>query len=214
MLNNQNRTRKIIKLLLIVLVICFLYFVIVLFSRSGEAKVTFKILPDASELFINNKKVNGRNTYLAPGKYTVSARAQGYKDDTTEITIGDESKQVILLPQPESQEILAFLEKNPQIQAQREALGGQKNDAIGQKITENNPLLAKLPHTEITGPFSINYSLTPSSDGRYTIFIQDSSPTGRQNAIAWIRNQGFNPSELLIIFADFKNPLNGEAQND
>ena len=59
--------------------------------------------------------------------------------------------------------------------------------------------------TDLTGPFTITYLGTENSIDK--ISITNSSPNGRQKAVKWLKDQGYNPSNLDISFVDFINPL-------
>lgn len=68
-----------------------------------------------------------------------------------------------------------------------------------------SPLVMIMPHTDINGPFTIEY-VTTKDDVDY-IKVTDSSPQGRVNALHWLRENGINPTNLNIEFDDFINPL-------
>lgn len=205
--DKQRRLKNAIKTFLGIIAIIFIYFVFIAISRIGETKTTFIVIPENSEIYVNDKRTKGLSIYLSQGKYSVSARSEGYEEDTVEINVVKNAKDVILLPKPVSQEALTFLSNNPEVQSRRESLGGQRADQDGQKLIDKNRLLPKLPYTDILGPFSIDYSLTPSTNDKVALIISDSSPDGRQNALKWIRQQNQDPSEYEIIYQDFVNPL-------
>lgn len=60
--------------------------------------------------------------------------------------------------------------------------------------------------TDINGPFSIAYAGIDTK-GFYHMQVSDSSPKGRQEAIKWLENAGYDISTLVIDFVDFNNPL-------
>jgi hypothetical protein len=60
--------------------------------------------------------------------------------------------------------------------------------------------------TDINGPFSIAYAGVDTK-GFYHMQVSDSSPGGRQAAIKWLENAGYDISTLVIDFVDFNNPL-------
>lgn len=209
----KNNSRKIIWIIGLVVVAFIGYVLILTISRAGETKVTIRVAPETSQVFVDGKPTKSERVYLGKGEHKFKATLEGFSDDEVKINTKD-TQEVILLPKPTSDSALNFLEDNPAIQSEREALGGQKNDQIGQEISENNPLLSKLPVHEVSGPFSIDYSLAPSSDKKHTILISNSSPKGRANAVTWIKAQGYNPSELLVEFVDFNNPLTRKDLDD
>lgn len=188
--------------LLVVILLC-----INLIPKIGKTKVSINVSPSDSMISINNKPSSRGVKYLKPGKYTFTAKRDGFSDDTIALELQNISQEIQLIPSPITQAAFDFLKNNPKIQIEREALGAQRSEQTGQKITNTNPLISKLPYTDIDGPFTIAYALTPSSDGTVDIIISDSSPEGRENAIKWIKSQGVDPSDLNLIFYDFQNPL-------
>lgn len=60
--------------------------------------------------------------------------------------------------------------------------------------------------TDINGPFTIAYAGIDTK-GFYHMQVSDSSPRGRQAAIKWLENAGYDISTLVIDFVDFNNPL-------
>lgn len=78
---------------------------------------------------------------------------------------------------------------------------------------DNNPTNLDLPYFDSDGPFTVDYS--SGADLRYDkpfIKITDSTPSGRVSALKWIREQGYDPSDLDIRYIDFVNPLEESAE--
>ena len=73
-----------------------------------------------------------------------------------------------------------------------------------QKFGEGGPLITLI--IDINGPFSIAYEGVDTK-GFYHIQVSDSSPGGRQAAIKWLEDAGYDISTLVIDFVDFNNPL-------
>ncbi len=66
---------------------------------------------------------------------------------------------------------------------------------------------------EVNGPFTITY-LGNDKDSNYFIFsISTSSPRGREKAMDWLRDQGYNPTESIIEFSDYENPTAKELSD-
>lgn len=211
-MNNDQRKKRMLALGIGLLVVLFGFQAILFLSRIGEKKVKITVIPSTAEVFVDDREVGG-SVYLANGEYTFKARAEGYKDDEFKVSVGEGKNVVELIPSPESPEAIEFLDDNPAIQAKREAIGGRRSEQLGDKVKNETPILSKLPVTDISGPFSIDYG--GSGDREYGSFllVSDSSPKGRASALKWIKQQGVDPTDLEIKFADFYNPLTeGAAQ--
>lgn len=190
-----------------VILLIIIIFLSLLVSRDGETKVIINAVPKDSEVFMNGEAIKNGTYYLRSGKYTFTAKKSGFKDDSQKITVGTETITVGLIPSPDSDEARNYLVNNPNVQAAREAIGGQRANQKGLKLEQQTPLIKSLPYTDITGPFSIDYGPSDTRKGGTVIIISNSSPEGRINAIKWIKQQGFDPVDMEMRFDDFTNPL-------
>lgn len=201
MLSKKAKTALVAGLILILL------WLSLIISRIGEVKLTVSAIPSEAEILINQEKIKGKEVYVKPGAYTVSANYEGYEEDSVVVEVGSAPVVVELIPEPESEEARSFLDENPEIQAEREAIGGRRYAKQGQDVRERIPILNSLPVTEILGPFSIDYGLSDSRKDGVFLEISDSSPQGRVNALKWLRQNGQDPTDFEIRYSDFTNPL-------
>jgi hypothetical protein len=186
-----------------------LYQIFGLASRSGENRVTIEVIPGDAKVEINDTEASAGDNYLSPGKYVIKASSPGFKSDeqTIEVKKSDPPVEVGLIPEPVSAEARKYIEENPDIQRNRERIGGTNARRQGEETENRNPIIAQLPRIDIIGPYTIDYG--PSATREYGIFLEisNSSPDGRKNALKWIREQGQDPTDLEIIYSDFINPL-------
>lgn len=207
---NSQLSRKLLYLLGAAVVCLVLYLLVLTFSRSGETKVEINVIPEDSLIYINGKQITETVTYLKPGEYEFSAKKDGFKEDKQKITIEDEDTVVELIPAPDSQEAFDFLENNPELQRQREVIGGKRANLAGSELEEETPLIALLPTDQldrINGLFSLDYGPSPVRENGVFIEVSSLSPKGRANAAKWIRERGTDPTDLEIRYVDFENPL-------
>lgn len=206
------RQKWVIVLVLFALLITF--FLTIAISRIGKTKVNVELIPKDSSLFIDGKKSNPGDNYLKPGKHIFEAKKDGFTNDKVVLQVESESLEIGLIPDPKSEEAIDWLNKNPEIQLKREGIGAKMSSLLGEYIEDNTPIINELPYTDVEGPFTIDYGTTP--DRLYGSFIEitDSTPLGREVAISWIKNQGYDPTNIDIRFDDFENPLLPEDINE
>jgi hypothetical protein len=200
------------KLIVILFLVYVIFIVSLLISLLQTTKVTINIqsMPSDSKLFIDNIEVKSGNTKIEPGTYTFKATKDGYKDDEYSITI-KEYVDVRLLPKPISQ--LAIEQYNDEkIQQKREEFGGIRANLIGQDLKDNNKITSILPvnkfeHLGVKGPFSIDFGYRTNQ--QLYLLISNSSPNGRQNALQYLRYNGYNTANYDIEFADYNSPAEG-----
>ena len=75
-------------------------------------------------------------------------------------------------------------------------------------------MISKLPYSDVTGPFTIDYGPSTTRKDGVFLLISDSSPRGRVNAFKWIRQQGYDPTDFEIVYTNVANPLAKEPEND
>ena len=194
----------IVSLLLFILVI---FIVFTSIDRVGKEKVSIELIPNDSTVYINNKKINSGDNYIKKGTYKFSAKKEGFKDDIQTITVPSGGISIGLTPEPISNKAKKWLQDNPNIQAQRESMGGRMASLRGSYIEKNTPIISSLPYTDTSGPFSIDYSGSNNREYGTSIVISNSLPQGRLEALRYIRQNGGDPTNLDIRYEDFKNPL-------
>lgn len=190
---------------LVFIVIVFSLFIAI--SRVGKTKVTITAIPEDSQVTINKQSSQTGDVYLTPGKYVFSAKKDGFLADTQTIDINGGSSIVGLTPAPNSSQALKWLKDNPDIQRRREAIGGQNTDRVGQQATEITPIISLLPITNAQDQYSIDYGASKSRSGGSFILITSPFPDSRDKALQWIKDQGYDPTDLEIVYDNFSNPL-------
>lgn len=210
----QSQRKKLIFIIGLVVIIFVLYQIVLFISRLGETKVEITVVPYDSVVSVNNEPIEGRTIYLGQGNYTFSAQKDGWSSDEQSIDVGKDTVQVGLIPEPSSEQTKQYLKDNPDIQLQREAIGGLRANLKGQKIQNQNPLVEFLPYSQESPPFSIDYGPSKERKGDVFLLISDATPNGRQAALDWIRLQGVDPTDLEIFFSDFLNPLSVKEKAD
>lgn len=184
------------------------YFIVLKISRVGEVKLLVRVVPGDTILSVNEAPVKAGVMYLSPGKYTFKASKQGWKDDVQKVTLkSDGPHDIGLTPIPNSVEASKFLTANPDIQLEREKIGGENFNKNAQAFSEENPITQLLPYIKSSGPFRIDYGPSKTRKGGVIIIISDSTANGRVNALKWIRQQGFDPTDYEIVYSDFVSPL-------
>jgi hypothetical protein len=209
-----DKKNRIILLLLGGIVAGFLIWNLVLFiSRIGLVGVNITAVPDDSKITMDGKDVKPGKIYLKPGAYNFTASRQYFttikkKFDTNDMLVPG---TLYLLPRPDSQEALDFLNKNPKIQQQREAASGVESNAIQKKLEEKSPITSSLPYEN--SHYKIEYLTDESYNVSYTVTLlaiingpQDYERYKaqivqyKQEALNYLQNKGVNIKKAKITF--------------
>ncbi|HSX27989.1 MAG TPA: PEGA domain-containing protein [Candidatus Saccharimonadales bacterium] len=201
----------------IILAVFAVYGISLLTQRAGRTEVAIQVSPSSAKVTIDGKTSHSGSVYVSKGKHTFKASADGYSDDSSTITVGDNKASVYLLPTPQSQAVKDAVSRDQKLQTQREAIGGARAEAEGQAFQDKNPIVSQLPFPfdgtdELTpADFEINYATSTDSKNGIAIQVNAVRPDIRKGAVDQIKLWGYDPSDMYIQFLDFKNPLASEA---
>ena len=177
-------------------------------SHAGKVYASIYVLPEDATRKIEGKEVGG-GIWLEPGTYRFSAEKQGFTKDEQVIRVSADTPELYLLPTPASNETRRWASQEA-VSVKREMYAGLKASLVGENIRSSTPIIEFLPHYDIAAPYSIDYGL--EENNHVYLLVGNSTPSGRVRALQWLRDKGFNPSELDIRFDDFNNPTIGARQ--
>lgn len=195
---------------ILVLALFFPFVVVALFltsqvGRSGKIAVTVEVLPKDSQVMLDGKEIDEGTIYLAPKTYTFTAAKAGFETVSVNLTVTEDNHYVGLLPKPASADAENWAAKED-VWPERERIAGRRSETLGKETALRNPLLDKLPYSDIMGPFTVDYAFLKTDSTKTRVVIYNSTENGRIKALQWIRSQGVDPADLMIEFEDFDNP--------
>jgi len=161
-------------------------------------------VPNDPTITIDAKKVSANGKVnVTPGKHTVAAKRNGFYDKTTDVTVKmGETQKVQIIMNPSGDVGYQWLRDHPDLATQWEAVIGHQFDQNSQNTTTRNPLISYLPMIRPT--WRIDYGVSekhPTDPTAVTITITyGGAEIDKQNALQWIKDQGFNPSDYDIVF--------------
>lgn len=200
-----------LKVFIVIILLIISTTLLTLLPRMGKNEIVINVLPENSEIFIDNKKIESRTVYLKNGWYMIRAKKSGFRDDVLKINI-KKNMIINLLPEPNSKQAYQWVKDNPAIQQKREEMGGEIDSLINSYYINKTPIREILPYYNIQAPFAIDYGVRNNDQYETYIEIHDTSTVGREKALQWIRQKGYNPTDLDIYYSDFINPFFGEGE--
>ncbi len=178
-------------------------------SRRGMTPVTIYVAPSDSQVYIDGDESKSGVVYMTPGKYDFSAAREDFKEDKKTKSVGDKPVNVYLLPTPSNAAGAAYIRNNIEVQAEQASVYDKMASEQHDNLSKNSPLLNKLPYTDIENYFSIDYGASETRKDNIELVVSNSTSEGRLNALKWIRQQGYDPTDFEVKFVDFDNPLAG-----
>lgn len=205
-----SRLKKVVFTSLFIGILVVGYNVFLFISRIGETKVVIEAAPKSSLIFINGEPGHAGANYLSEGEYTIQARMSGFTDAEEKIQVLDKPQVVYLLPEANTEKARQYLTDNPGDQTDRVVLWDKLAYKKGQTTRSKTPIIESLPYTSVGEYFSIDFGPSDNPKIGTELIVSNSSPEGRANALKWIRQQGYDPTDYYIKFVDFNNPLGGQ----
>lgn len=209
----MNRNRKfmyiagaIVVLILLVLWIVFAY------QPPGTLAVRVVVLPYDSTLTVDDKPSSAGRLFLSLGTHTLKASRSDFTDVTKTIKTDDlKPNQVIyMMPLPNSEAAIKWLEAHPEVQELREKAGAEDAATRQQEISKKFPIIDELPYESLD--FRIAYGLT--SDNKLTLQItlypyalksnttvyQQQLRDFKAEAKQWLSQNGVNLTDYEVTF--------------
>lgn len=199
--SSQNKLRLAIGLFTGLILILAIFSLVDLSSRRGKVAVTIESSPQDSIVKINGEKAKNGEVYLLPGDYIFSAEKDGFDKYERRFTVSEKSNKIVLTPTAKSGEAKKLVNKTSQKEQQR--IKDQQNRSIQNDILAKNPIMRFLPKVDVAGPYRVDYNVArDNSTSDRHIVIGISTPSGRQNAIKWLRSTGIDPTTIDIRYDD------------
>lgn len=209
--NNEPRLslRKAVLIVVTILVSVVGYNIAISISRHGKTPVIISVAPSDSQVYVDGEESKTGTVYMTPGEYVFTAVREDFKEDRQNFVVGEKPTSVELLPTANTAAGQSYVRDNVEVQAEIASVYDKKASRQQKSLQVTNPLLSELPYTDIEGEFSIDYEGSETRKNGTVLVVSNSTSEGRNNALKWIRQQGYDPTNFEIKFVDFDNPLVG-----
>ncbi len=171
--------------------------------NTGVIEVQAKVPTDATAMIDGDKIDVGSEVRVKSGKHKLMVSRKGFTTNTQNITVttGQDTAIYTIYLQAADQTGQKWLDDHTGSAIELEGSGSRAYDALSAQNTLNNPIVEQLPL--IDPQFRIDYGTSeshPNDSNRIGIYIQASDPSGRQAALSLLRDKGFDPSDMELIF--------------
>ena len=160
------------------------------------------ITPASSKITINGQSRHSGTIRVRPGEYKIVVSRVGFSSDTysTNVKKGATSQVGIVLVS-NSISTASWYYNHPADEEIAEGISSRENTAAAQVAVNAVPLIKLLPFTGPNFAYQINYGSKPDSNSAIPIiYITAQSQQAQQEALAWIRTVGYNPSKMTIQY--------------
>lgn len=201
----QANKRRIIFGLVGLIILLIVWFVFDTVSHIGKIPVVIKTVPSDASITLDNKKYGNGTQWLVAGKYNLTVSKDGFGTEKKSVLITPKKSQNVIAVSlgPKSDEAKKWANEHSNDYKNNEQYGAIEANVNGQYFSDMNPITTKLPFTDPY--FTIGY--ITNGDGSVKLTVSTPSPRYRFFAIEKIREFGYEPTDFVIVFKDFKNPL-------
>lgn len=170
-------------------------------SSYNKGTLEMQRAPSNMTFTVDGKPQKALSFKLSAGEHTIQGTSPGFATTTEKITIkrGETLKKDLLLV-PSDYRGETWLQEHPDEAGLYSAKSSEQFDKDSEAMVDDNPIVLQLPQYgpgwTITYGSSVKY---PNKTGAVAIHIWGSDPDMRQEALRWMRENGFDPSDMEII---------------
>ncbi len=174
-------------------------------DRSGKLPLTISTVPSDAKVLIDNRTLGKGTHWLVAGQYEAKVEKEGFAAQEATITITSKKTQNVLAISlvPQSDTAKKWASEHQDEYKKNEQYGAIEAREAGKYFTDQNPITTKLPFTDPY--FTIGYRA--DKDESILLTVTTPSPRYRFYAVEKIRQLGYEPTDFVIEFKDFRNPL-------
>lgn len=170
---------------------------------TGE--VSLQLAPRDMQLFVDGKEADANEENilaLSPGKHTIKGQRTDFIENSITVDVKKgETHDALLLLDPLNAVGQQYLDEHPEESGLYSYKSSAAFDRSVEIMTENSPIVSDLPILDPNWRMDYGQSVGhKEKDGAIAVFIYAASPEARQNALGWMRQQGYDPSDYEIIF--------------
>ena len=179
--------------------------IITFVERNGKTALTIRTVPSDAIITVNDKRIGNGTHWLRDASYTIKVEKDGFDSQERDIDVSQSKEQNVAAVSltPNSDEAKKWADEHAIEYSKNEQYGAIEASSNGKYFAEKNPITKKLPFTDPY--FKIGYKV--DDDKSIVLTIDTPSPRYRFYAIEKIRELGYDPTDFVIQFEDFKNPL-------
>ncbi len=195
--------KKHVRLIIIVSLLVGVFLAWKFYTTYFEGKIILNVVPSIAHLSINEADAGKTRSFnLKPQTYRLKVYSEGFEAQSFSINVSPHhtENQTIALKALTGQAIKYYLD-HPQEAAIAEGVEGSKLNQTTDKAQVSAPILAVLPY--FRRDWRIDYGksrLHPDNPAAAALYITTINEAAKQEALDWMRSQGFDPAEYEIIY--------------
>ena len=167
---------------------------------AKPANTQINLAPSTATLTADNHSIHSGNIYLAPGKHSITATLKDFVTVKTTVDVpASKATSLDIILDPANENGSVYLDKHPDLQLEREAIGGKQYSNNTSAQERVNPIIHLLPWEGLG--YVINYgqsTTSPNDPTKISLVITSDDAAAQQRALNWITYSGYNAKDYDI----------------
>jgi hypothetical protein len=199
----MNRRLTIVGMIAVLAILITAGIIKIVVARPYTATINITVTPSVATITLNGQHASNGKNKVKPGNYTVTASYKGFTTVSKQVSAQKgQTATVGIILESNSPLTASWYQSHSKDQTTAEVIAGRDFDTKAAQQAKSQPIINLLPYIGPGFEYRIDYGLKPSDSSNPVIYIQTDSDQGKQDALDWIKNQGFNPSTLNIQYVD------------
>lgn len=183
-------------------------------NRAKTATITVTAAPHDSKVTLNGHSAVVGQNHVAPGDYVVLINHDGFVGISKSVTATDgKDTPVGFALVPNSSATANWYQTHPDDSAIAATITNSQYSSSVANNKAKGPITNLLPYVagggESAGSNDFTIAADPDSpdENNPIIYIEADSDTAKQDALTWIKNQGYDPNRLNLKYISTTDPL-------
>lgn len=201
----EKYKKEVIASFALLMALLLIYAIATAISHIGKIKLYVRTVPSDAVVMLGGKQIGNGDFYTEAGTYKITVNRTGFAPVSSEVIISDQKDQNIFASSltPISDEAKKWAASHQNDYKNNESYGAIQAKQTGSYMLKQNPIITQLPYQDPY--YKIAYRSTDNQN--ITLTITTESPRYRYSAVQKIRDMGYDPTDFIIDFVDYNNPL-------
>ncbi|HVW23023.1 MAG TPA: hypothetical protein VHB51_00865 [Candidatus Saccharimonadales bacterium] len=181
------------------------------YGPPANSTLKLEVAPASAVIKLDGRNIKAGEQKVTAGSHVVSVSLGGFERKTISlIAQANQPSYAAIVLTPNSADTQNWYKTHPSDAAIVNVVGSHQADFEVQQIKQATPFINQLPVTYGDGHGGL-VTISPGAAVRKgsptAIYINAATPSLRQDALAYIRNRGYDPANTDIVFTAFNNPF-------
>jgi len=181
-------------------------------ARPAGSYLQIEVVPiSGTSVKLDGRGVRAGKIQTQPGPHILTVTKGGFGSESRTVSVStNQTLYVGIALQPNASNTQNWYVAHPSDQSLAEGIGSHEADYESKTSLQNNPFIGQLPLVYGDGQggtISIAQGVPLTPGGLPAIYVTAATPSIRQQVLSFIRNHGYDPATMDLVFYGQFNPL-------